>query len=181
MEYETGLVSLNSMKQTYLLVFAILCFSVPSVKGQSKDIDITHTRLIAFQKYTTATRIDFFSRDTAIIQAFGQPDSIAREYSEMEDLTYTKWTYKGIHIYLHEGELSSLDIDDPSVGLIFNSQTIRVGIDINILASLFPKSFSARENGQLFVGLSYKDIITDAHIIIGYNKGNKITYIFAGG
>jgi hypothetical protein len=168
------------MKHTYLLILAIFCFSGPSANGQIKDIDITDTGSIAFQKNATATRIDFFSRDTAIMQAFGQPDSTASEYSEEEGLTYTKWTYQGVHIYLHDGELSSLDIEDPSVGLIFKNQTIRVGSDINILASLFPKSFSARENGQLFVGLRYEDVITDAHIVIGYDRGNKITYIHGG-
>ena len=167
------------MKNLLTAFLSFTLFSCFPVQSQNTIIDIVRTNTFSFKKIATGNTISLSATAAEITAAFGSPVSTTEVVSELDDLTYTKWTYSGIKISLITGKLSSLEISITSIGLVFYGTTIKVGSDINNLSSLFPGSFALRSDERMlmFIGLHHNDQITDAHIVIGFNGQDKITTI----
>lgn len=92
------------------------------------------------RKMSTGKGVPFSASPRMAFRAFGAPDSTVQEYSEPDDLTYTKATYSGSRIYFYNGSIVSLDFSTTSSGLVFNDRVIKVGDHISTLSSLYPRS-----------------------------------------
>lgn len=168
------------MKNLLFSLLAVVLFSCTTVQGQESEIDMVEGSAFTLRKLSAGKSVPFSASARVVNRAFGAPDSSVREYSEPDDLTYTRSTYSGLRIYFYDGSIESFDFSTTAFGLVFQDRVIKVGDHIRTLSSLFPRSYAARTRDQLFINLLHKGQSTDAHVVIFFDRDDRISYIIVG-
>jgi len=165
------------MKNLLISLLAVVLFSCTTVQSQIRDMDSVDVYTFTIKKTSTGNSIPIIASSQAVNRAFGAPTSSVQEYSELDDLTYTKSIYSGLTIYFYNGSITNFDFSTTAFSLVFNNQVIKAGQDISTLGSLFPGSYAARTDDLIHIGLHHNGQMTDARIVIGFNQYDKITNI----
>ena len=165
------------MKNLLISLLAVVLFSCTTVQSQIRDMDSVDVYTFTIKKTSTGNSIPIIASSQAVNRAFGAPTSSVQEYSELDDLTYTKWIYSGLTISFDNGQTAYFDFATTAFGLVFNNQVIKVGNDISTLSSLFPGSYAARADDRIMIELHANRVMTDARIVIVFNQNDKITRI----
>ncbi len=166
------------MKYLLISLLAVALFSGTAVQGQIATFDHADVNAFAIKKTSTGATIPLLASPEAVNRAFGAPSSSVPYYGEMDDITYTKSDYDGLTIYFDNGKTAYLDLAAPAYGLVLNKQVIRVGNNISTLSALFPDSYAARTNEQIFIELRANGEMIDMRIVISFNQSDEITGIF---
>lgn len=159
----------NTMKKNLLLI-ALLCVSY-SVNAQSPKTDNFDGDIVINNQIRLGDTIQ------EVVQAFGQPDSVASEYWDIPEVTATYYYYaNGAEFYFVHQKLDSFLLKKSSYILSLDSMQLRVGNSIHSLQNIFPKSYSNRSANGAVITLGPPDA-DHLYIDISTNSGGLITEI----
>lgn len=123
---------------------------------------------------------DMKQNPSSLVSVLGNPLSITREYSELDDVNLTVYKYDGATFYFSNNIIVSFTIYKRDNFYFTTCRVcntfLRVGDTVSQLKASFPKSYAASKDGKLFVELyniiAGGDIVmNDSMIVFSYANG----------
>lgn len=111
---------------------------------------------------------------SVIIQNFGQPQSISKEYWEMLYDTAYVYHYNGIVFYVFKNLVHAFDIG--TNGYRLTSDNIQIGDNIDRFKAPYPISYENKKGNSVFLNIQGYD----RYIAIDADSNNIITKIYIG-
>lgn len=145
------------MKKTFLItILTLLTFNCKAQDIiESNKLTINGVNLVGQNK-------------SILIASFGNPTEIKKDFSEMDNTDMYIYKYNGINLTIIENKVSTFRITNSNYK--FTKHNIKVGDNISVLKSVFPISYSKKNNKGLLLWL--KDY--DKNLFISYNNFNII-------
>lgn len=107
---------------------------------------------------------------TVFLQKFGLPLEKKIIYSEIDETNMDHLLYNGLDVWFMNNNLESLSLNSENYCLIFlNGNELKVGDDVSLIISLFPKSWLNKREDLIFVGLKDKIRISDMNLIFEFD------------
>lgn len=123
----------------------------------------------------TINNLQLLGKDKSVlIQNFGQPQSISKEYWEMLYDTAYVYHYNGVVFYVLKNLVHSFDIS--TNGYRLTSDNIQIGDNIDRLKALYPISYENKKGNSVFLNIQGYD----SYIEIEVDSNNIITKIYMG-
>ena len=155
------------------IIYILILFSIGTLtlNAQNSSYDFN---LLDYNDQTINNQF-FNGKDKSIlIQNFGQPQSISKEYWDMDNDTAVVYHYKGIVFYIVKNLVYRFTIHGPQYG--FSPYNIKVGEKLDRLQALFPLSFTNRKGNSIFLNIKEND----SYVEIDADSNNLITRIDTG-
>lgn len=165
------------MKNFLILILLLAVSSCSKNEVRHSDINSINVSSLSFFKVASGNSIPLSATEDNITFAFGDPSVIRDGTAELNQFPCNKWIYKGATIYIQGGRMIDIDLKTADYGFIVNGTLIKVGEDIGKLKTLFPNSFAAKSDHQVFIGLHYNGAPVKSLILFDFNKQNRITAI----
>ena len=124
----------------------------------------------------TINSIPVLQLDTiSLIQHFGKPLSVSPYFNEMENINGEDYKYNGVVSYVEKNVVMTFVLTGRQYTI--TPYNIKVGDNINVLKSYFPKSFNNMKNDAkgYVIGVDIKE--TDRYLYIQANSNYIITKI----
>lgn len=114
-------------------------------------------------------------------KAFGNVKAI-KDTNEIEDGYSYTYQYTGLTVYFFEHQWDAATISRTTFSIVLNGKAYKIGDHIIKLKSAFPQSYKNKDitARTLRIGIANKKELTDAAIVITYDKKGLITEIWLG-
>lgn len=159
----------------YSILFVV--FIQQTVKCQVNEHNSIDINSMTLKKSVNNNNSSLIIEKNQFISVFGNPSSSNNQVSEIDDLEYFKAYYLENSFWFVNDKLEVIILKDSSFEIIYNNNSFKVGNNINYLNSLFPISFSARKDNQIFISINNQALKTDSFLVFNYNNSNVITEI----
>lgn len=163
------------------VLLAVSVFCTPLMSQSTASLpDIVEAAKVSLKP--TGSSGDAFTlaeSPSKLMSVFGTPVSTSNAFSELDKTTINRYDFKGLEVYFEGSRLFSLKIKDDATSLILDGKaTIKAGDHISSLGTLFPKSYAARKDGQMLVGLKLLNgNASETSVGFWYDEAGVITAI----
>ncbi|MFT6872978.1 MAG: hypothetical protein ACJAVN_001992 [Roseivirga sp.] len=145
------------MKNYIITITLILC--AQSVFAQQD--------LASRDKFKINNQVCYGDSRASVISALGSPTREENDYNEMDEVAMLIIFYGDSRISLENDKLKRFQIKDTSLSTSYENTTISVGLNVNVLAGLFPNSYGARGSNVSQYGINPSVIMTLKAITTG--------------